>query len=146
MRLQTFLPYPDFEESARCLDPSRLGKQRAETLQIFKAITDPEYSWRHHTASRMWRGYEGALLIYGATVAMTWILKFGYKDNTLDKFESLLKSGKYPRDMPHWFGDQEFHDSHKSNLLAKNPRYYSQFGWDVPCNLPYKWPSGRPIT
>jgi hypothetical protein len=31
--VQTFLPYADFEESARTLDAKRLGKQRVETIQ-----------------------------------------------------------------------------------------------------------------
>jgi hypothetical protein len=36
--LQTFLPYPDFAESAAVLDRMRLGKQRVETLQIAQAL------------------------------------------------------------------------------------------------------------
>jgi hypothetical protein len=31
--VQTFLPYADFERSARVLNPQRLGKQRVETIQ-----------------------------------------------------------------------------------------------------------------
>ena len=36
--MQTFLPYPDFAESAKVLDNKRLGKQRVECLQIMKAL------------------------------------------------------------------------------------------------------------
>lgn len=36
--MNTFLPYPDFQESAKCLDNKRLGKQRIETWQIYNAI------------------------------------------------------------------------------------------------------------
>ena len=36
--MQTFLPYPDFRQSAACLDYRRLGKQRVEGVQILKAI------------------------------------------------------------------------------------------------------------
>ncbi len=32
--MQTFLPYPNFQQSAGCLDNHRLGKQRIETLEI----------------------------------------------------------------------------------------------------------------
>ena len=32
--MQTFLPYADFAQSAKALDPKRLGKQRVETIQI----------------------------------------------------------------------------------------------------------------
>lgn len=41
--MQTFLPYPDFAESASVLDRQRLGKQRVETLQVMKALTVPGY-------------------------------------------------------------------------------------------------------
>ena len=37
--MQTFLPYPDFARSARCLDNRRLGKQRVESYQILRAGT-----------------------------------------------------------------------------------------------------------
>lgn len=42
---------------------------------------------------------------------------------------------------PSWFGKQEFHDSHKSNLLRKDPKHYGQFNWNVKSNLPYYWPT-----
>jgi len=34
--MQTFLPFPDFAESAKCLDNRRLGKQRVEAKQILR--------------------------------------------------------------------------------------------------------------
>lgn len=43
--------------------------------------------------------------------------------------------------LPAWFGNQAFHDSHKSNLLRKSPLWYSQFNWNVPNDLDYIWPS-----
>lgn len=38
--MQTFLPYPSAERSARVLDNQRLGKQRVECLQILAALTE----------------------------------------------------------------------------------------------------------
>ena len=35
--MQTFMPYPDYSESARCLDRQRLGKQRVEAFQILRS-------------------------------------------------------------------------------------------------------------
>jgi hypothetical protein len=46
--MQTFLPYADFERSARSLDPRRLGKQRVECIQVVRGLTVPGYGWRHH--------------------------------------------------------------------------------------------------
>ena len=49
------------------------------------------------------------------------------------------------RDMspPSWLGNEEFHASHRSNLLRKDPEHYGQFGWTEPDNLPYYWPVKR---
>jgi len=46
--MQTFLPYPDVEASARVLDTKRLGKQRVECLQVLRGLTIPTYGWCHH--------------------------------------------------------------------------------------------------
>ena len=46
--MQTFLPYPDFAESAAVLDSKRLGKQRVEALQVLRAVTRLTYGWKRH--------------------------------------------------------------------------------------------------
>ncbi|HEY6540057.1 MAG TPA: MSMEG_6728 family protein [Ktedonobacteraceae bacterium] len=136
--MQTFLPYPSFEETAAILDYRRLGKQRIEAFQIHNIITQPDYvgRWAHHPAVKMWRGYENALKLYVNVMIAEWVRR-GYRNTML----------YYPVDreadeilLPWWLGDPLFHDSHKSNLLRKFPAYYSQFHWDVPDDLPYVWP------
>ena len=39
--MQTFLPHRDFEQSAKCLDMKRLGKQRVEAYQLLLIMHDP---------------------------------------------------------------------------------------------------------
>jgi hypothetical protein len=130
LNVQTFLPIPDLQQSALCLDWRRLGKQRVECLQILKALSDPSYGWRHHPAVRMWRGYDGALKQYANYCIEEWI-KRGYR-NTM----ALYEVGKVV--YPPWFGGP-IHDSHKSALLRKDPIWYGQFNWNVPA-LEYVWP------
>ena len=134
--MQTFLPYPSFEETAHTLDWRRLGKQRVEGLQILNIISRPAYvgAWMNHPAVKMWRGYDNALKLYVNTMIREWKRR-GYQ-NTLQCYE--LDGAEMI--MPWWLGDSRFHDSHKSNLLRKDPNYYRQFGWDVPDDLPYFWP------
>ena len=36
--MQTFLPHPEFDESAACLDYKRLGKQRLEAKTIIDIL------------------------------------------------------------------------------------------------------------
>ena len=142
--MQTFLPYPSFERSAKVLDYRRLGKQRVEAWQIYLALFDPDYGWQNHPAVKMWRGYELALAWYGLYMCDEWKYR-GYKDTMSDKFHKVIEA--YPGDatrffyaVPPWVGNRKFHKSHKSNLLRKDKAYYSKFFKNVPDNLPYEWP------
>lgn len=136
--MQTFIPYADFVQSAQVLDRQRLGKQRVETLQILNALAGLSKGWVNHPATRMWRGYERALIDYGVTVCEEWIDR-GYQDTCTKKIKSLAPNFSRKLVMPHWWGDQAIHDSHKSRLLQKDYTWYSQFNWSVPLNLDYVW-------
>lgn len=154
--MQTFLPYPNFIDSARCLDYRRLGKQRVECKQILQAlgvpvggpVRDKPSSWRNHPATRMWQGHEYSLAVYGFAICEEW-LRRGYRDTLLEQFKDaawgLLRSGAETA-APPWLGDEDFHASHRSNLLRKLPEHYSQFGWSEPDDLPYVWPIGTAIA
>lgn len=133
--MQTFLPYPSYLRSVKVLDYRRLGKQRVECLQILNALKSPTNGWRNHPAVLMWRGYENSLTFYMKTVILEWIYR-GYKNNMI-----VPKIDSNNLVHPKWLGLDEFHASHRSNLLRKNPKYYSKFGWIEPDNLGYFWPT-----
>jgi hypothetical protein len=82
--VQTFLPYADFDRSASVLDTVRLGKQRVETLQVMRALTIPNYGWRHHPVVRMWRGFRPALMAYQDAVCDEWERR-GHADTCREK-------------------------------------------------------------
>lgn len=137
MYMQTFLPYPSFCASAASLDNRRLGKQRVEAWQILLVLLGKQNGWRNHPAVRMWKGYGGALAVYGLAICLEWRRR-GYQDVMLHRFDEYsLKIEPHP---PPWLGDPAFHASHRSNLLRKDPIWYGQFGWVEPDNLPYVWP------
>lgn len=138
--MQTFLPYPSFEESAKCLDRQRLGKQRVEVLQLLRALLVKGAGWSHHPAAKMWKGHEGSLALYGLFVCGEWIGR-GYSDSCHDKIAETCITAKVDDPTPPlWLGDKKFHASHRSNLLRKDPEWYGKFGWKEPDNLPYVWP------
>lgn len=140
--MQTFLPLPDFYDSAACLDRLRLGKQRVEAMQILRTITGQSDGWANHPAVAMWRGHAQALCSYGIVICQEWRER-GYFDTALDWFLEWLDANAvdwHDDLMPPWFGQPAFHASHQSNLLRKDPSHYSQFGWSVPSDLPYVWP------
>jgi hypothetical protein len=132
--MQTFLPYPDFETSMRCLDYRRLGKQRVEAMQLIGAIKGEKGGWVNHPAAKMWRGYVPALALYHDEAIKEWQRR-GYK-NTM----KLLKPRKSSIIMPPWVGDKQFHRAHQSNLVRKFPEHYRVYFPNVPDDLPYIWP------
>lgn len=148
--MQTFLPFADFDRSAAALDTVRLGKQRVETLQVMRALTVPDYGWRHHPVTRMWRGFRPALMAYQDAVCDEWERR-GHADTcrakTLVELDADRHDGAAFRardfELPPWFGDEEFHRSHRSNLLRKDPEFYAGIAADVPSDLPYVWPPGH---
>jgi hypothetical protein len=139
--MQTFLPYPDFVSSAKVLDRQRLGKQRVETIQILNALHEIKPGYRNHPATKMWRGHEFQLALYGLAMVSEWIDR-GYTDNVcrtqLEDHAGHAEQGSH--DMPAWMGDEAFHLSHQSNLVRKDPRHYRVYFPDVPDDLEYVWP------
>jgi hypothetical protein len=148
--VQTFLPYADFERSARVLDAKRLGKQRVECIQVVRGLTVPTYGWRHHPAVKMWRGYEEALGRYSFTCCEVWVEQ-GFGDtcaatigadlagngvSTVRSQDELAAAGA----LPPWLGDEDFHRSHQSALVRKDPDFYGPRFPEVPGDLPYVWP------
>lgn len=137
--MQTFLPYADFQRSAESLDYRRLGKQRVETWQLIRAINGETKGWRNHPASVMWRDHVPALAVYGATMCREWIRR-GYNDSMLPRFELIISGAPGALELPAWLGNENFHESHRSNLIRKFPEHYKLQWPDVPEDLPYIWP------
>lgn len=136
--MQTFLPYANFGESAKCLDMKRLGKQRVEVLQLLNSFYKPDYKgWKNHPCREMWRGYEQALVVYGLAICYEWKSR-GYKDTCYEKINAFTKSGDLT--VPPWVGREDIHLSHKSRLIQKYPEHYRPLWPDAPDNLEYVWP------
>lgn len=133
--MQTFLPYADFDRTARCLDYRRLGKQRVEARQILDVLEGRSNGWAKHPAVAMWRGCESGLKIYFNCISKEWMRR-GYKHNM----------GFFDIDMavmPSWLGNEDFHKSHQSNLIRKFPEHYIPIFGNVPSDLEYIWPTNN---
>ena len=159
--MQTFLPYADLYRSASTLDWRRLGNQRKETMQILNTLAGRKKGWAGHPAVLMWKGYEPLLCMYGLAMCDEWVRR-GYNDNLTPFFQDERRKYGMPvlrtyrtatrptlehvfelALYPWWWGTYAFHASHRSNLLAKDPEFYSQYGWAEPSSLPYWWPTEK---
>jgi hypothetical protein len=145
--MQTFLPYPDFRQSAAALDTARLGKQRVEALQTLRALVIPGYGWQTHPAIRMWMGYVPALTMYGLAMVDEWT-KRGHPDNTRANIMEFAPQAAHPDyaakiPLPPWLGDADFHLSHRSKLVHKEPKFYAPVFPDADPGMDYLWPEPR---
>ena len=140
--MQTFLPYKDFEQSAKCLDNKRLGKQRVEVLQILNALYGISNGWKNHPATKMWKGSEDWLVVYGNVICAEWKSR-GYKDTCAGKILTFFRNEAYESNLPQWLKDDNspICVSHRAALLYKNSAHYSQFGWKEMPKIEYYWPS-----
>lgn len=151
--MQTFLPFAGFEQSARALDLKRLGKQRVECIQVVRGLTRADYGWRTHPAVLMWRGHEEALGRYALTCCEVWSER-GFADTCAATITTDLASHGVERvrtqpelaeadRLPPWLGDPDFHRSHQSSLVRKDPGHYGPLFPGVPDDLDYVWPVRR---
>ena len=146
-RVNTFLPYADFERSGAVLDSRRLGKQRVEVLQICNALHRETGGWINHPATRMWRGYEPALVAYGYAIVREWTGRGG-ADTVGDKLRPHLhgEPERTQRELaelgllPPWLGREDVHHAYRSALVRKDPDFYRPLFPDVVEGLEYVWP------
>lgn len=138
--MQTFMPYPTFEQSLACLDDKRLGKQRVECRQILSALLEDRAGWRAHPATRMWRGAVPALIEYTLTACELWRAR-GFRDTVQDyiltTYHDIILSTTPIT--PSWCRDSRVLDSHKAMLYHKNPQHYKQFA-AFSSITQYHWP------
>jgi hypothetical protein len=145
--VNTFLPYADFERSGAVLDSRRLGKQRVEVLQICNALHRETGGWINHPATRMWRGYEPALVAYGYAIVREWTGRGG-ADTVGDKLRPHLhgEPERTQRELaelgllPPWLGREDVHHAYRSALVRKDPDFYRPLFPDVVEGLEYVWP------
>jgi hypothetical protein len=148
--VQTFVPYPDFAESAAVLDNKRLNKQLLEGRQVYHILTENRThgAWVNHPAVKMWRNYDNALYAYLGAVKHECDMR---GISTQKNWEAINQMYHWNWDrgynvvMPPWWGDERVHQSHRNNLYRKDPEYYAQFAHDQflsccdRCN--YFWPT-----
>ena len=136
--MQTFLPYRNYEDSAKVLDSVRLMNQRRESMSLITSIENNS-GWINHPCAKMWTPYLYQLSLYSVYICIE-CLSRGFNDKCLSFFEDKLEIYRSNKTVPHWLGNKHLHLSHQSNLLRKDQKYYSKFFPGVVNFLPYYWP------
>lgn len=143
--MQTFFPSSNPYISAKFLDNKRLNKQILECDQIFRALEKQasgftgRIGWISHPAVRMWKNNTMGLKAYRDICLQEWLIR-GKNSTREHYFAKEALSKVWELNKPHWIGNEDFHASHRSNLLRKDPIWYGQFGWTEPSTMEYIWP------
>lgn len=175
--MQTFLPYPDLRKSARALDDKRLRNQVNEALIILRTLTGyyaehGKKGWPHHPATKMWKGYEKFLAMYIVACQDECYYR-NLKFNDIDVSDLVgaksrlwlryanMADGNWSVVKPVWFGNVDFHFSHRCNLWRKAQENlkttgtYEIYDWYrekfsnetiklcLNSEMPYIWPKGE---
>jgi len=119
--MNTFLPFADFQESLQVLDKKRLFKQAVEAKQLLNG------SWPNHPVSKMWRGYESALVEYYNTA-----LRLSVERGVNTKMQPLQAACVV---YPPWLGYPKLHASHRANLVRKAHESNSSWNRELLDNL-----------
>ncbi len=143
--MQIFLPYSDIEKSVRALDNRRLAKQTVECIQIIKALTMEDAGWKSHPAVKMVRNHAGWVHQYAdATVRECSRRNIDRTKSRAHLLSLRVLTQRQLSYAPSWFGDDDFHRAHRSNLVRKDSDFYfPRFVMDDPeidGTLDYIWP------
>jgi len=98
--------------------------------------------WASHPCTEMWCNNTLALMLYGDCCIREWVRR-GYNNNMplmLSREYTDVTPDMRKAVMPDWLGNENFHASHRSNLIRKDPEYYSDMGWEEGPELEYVWP------
>ena len=145
--MQTFLPYEDFDKSAKVLDKKRCWKQVVEVAQIIDVLEGRKTGWANHPAVKMWVGHTEALKYYFNCFLHVAVHEHGV-NTKYEPFEidgSILWDGQLeymPGAWPWWLGKDKFHRAMRARLLEKDrDEYLIIFSEDEGYNNgKYWWP------
>lgn len=131
--MQTFLPYSNFQKSAKSLDDLRLRNQILETGQILKSLTSGG-GHAHHPMTVAWRGHEEALRLYGRAI----LDEYRSRDGTgYTGYWAIFGDPDQAVSLPVWLGDVGYHAGQRGHLYRKDSVKYQQFVGDAESPLLY---------
>lgn len=129
--MQTFLPFPSFVQTAKCLDDRRLGKQIVEARQIYDILFRPDISratvaQQHHPIVYLWRHciHKSDCLLRGYIHILNaeWRSRFNSNHKSADDvFAGGIEFQLYAP-LP-----AAFHYAHRCSLLAKDISHYIDY-------------------
>ena len=116
--MMTFLPFENFDKSARALDSQRLRKQLLECEGILNVLDKPNLPWGNHPITKKWRGFKPALVNYSLVIGAE-IKQRGYKCDVVLPRIIANHSIDSETTLPPWIGVETNHSIFRGRLKCK---------------------------
>lgn len=122
--MRLLFPLPDIAESVAVLSDKDLKSQRSYTRKVIRFLEGKSDIEDSEEVYASWKGQE-AFLKYYYNVATIFLKNRGRRVGKLYGANNLSKV-----EMPFWWGDIRTHRGHRSALLSKDYKFYSQYRWE----------------
>lgn len=155
--MYTFLPYADFDETARTLLERDLEQQIMHTVIALDCLHEKDAetvaAWSKHPLMNMWRGYEVQLALYGQAMVTQAQIRGMDVDNYSKRLDWHYDTATFPDDFkmekPPWFDDPDkmrwVERSSRSLLVRRDSRYLTYWPGTSTNLTPY-YPSVSSVT
>lgn len=137
------VPFPNFSMCCKVLESGRLKDMLDYIDQLLGHL--PPVDIKESRTADMWRGAPNALADYGNYIGKELLVR-GEPSVLVDPF--LFKLTRIPYSLPWWFGQEEFHATHRRFLSLRNPKHYGQY-WEGPkpgTGYVIPWPKHNPTV
>lgn len=143
-----YLPYPDFELSAKVFSSHDLRNQVIQVVDLMEVLHETDKAKKNFDIrlTQMWKGYELQLCVYGYTL----LEELNSRNppmpvnrvviNRLNWHFECANDGDFKMEKPPWVGTEAIHRSHRSQLITINSQYYGLIFQTEPDDLPLAWP------
>lgn len=137
--INTWLPFPSFQDSTSCLSNEHLELQRLNILEImeeFHSIPEEDsqlpgdydtHDLDGHPVLDMWKGYEIQLTELGLMTCDEWSKRHNMTDPIYQRIlnhQGWATTEDADFSLPNWFGEIDFHLSHQAELLRRDHDHY----------------------
>lgn len=148
-----YFPQPGLRASAQAFHDEMVSWQldaaEAVLMACVHARTHQALTTTKLFSVRMWRGYEVYLLTYVNALCNEWSARKGFRWDPVHPLNNpyvrclnlLTRNGvSMSYRTPKWATLIAIRESHRSALLALDPRHYGQLFPTTPLGMPYLWP------
>ena len=150
--MDTFVPFPNFKDSAGALlesDAIASLRSALKVMEVHHEYGNLEHNEviARHPIVELWGDAIPHLCEYAFALIevipadRTGAINLAKIEKAVRFHMSCATSGEYRMDAPRWLGDEMFHAAQRSALMRRHPLHYGRMWPDQDMSIPQYWPT-----